>query len=143
MIVYIGGTFDVLTPGHIDLFKWARLVAGKEGKVVVALNTDEFVARFKKHRTIMCFEERKALLSALGGLVDEVITNTGCEDSKISILKAKPDIVIVGSDWLRKDYCKQMSFTPEWLEKHHIALMYIPRCLDISSSKIKERIRNA
>lgn len=141
MIVYIGGTFDVLTPGHVDLFRWARKIAGKDGKVVVSLNTDEFVARFKGHGATMGFDERKELLNALH-LVDEAITNTGNEDSKPTILKAKADVVMVGSDWLRKDYCKQMSFTPEWLEKHKIALIYIPRYLPVSSSQIKERIKN-
>lgn len=143
MIIYLGGTFDVLTPGHVDLFRWARNMAGTNGKVVVALNTDEFVARFKKHSTTMCFEERKALLEALTGLIDEVITNTAGEDSKPTILKAKANVVMVGSDWLGKDYCKQMQFTPEWLEKHRIAVMYIPRNLPVSSSQIKERIKNA
>lgn len=139
--VYIGGTFDVLTPGHIDLFWWARALSGDNGRVVVALNSDEFVSRFKSHPTTMCFEERKALLEALKGLVDEVVENLGNEDSKPAILKIRPDIVMVGSDWLRKDYLKQMGFTPEWLEKHRIALCYIPRTIDVSSTSIKERIR--
>ena len=141
MIVYTGGTFDVLTVGHVDLFRWCRKIAGKDGRVVIALNSDEFVSRFKGEPT-MSYEDRKALLEAIRDLIDEVIPNTGDEDSKQTILKVKPDVIVVGSDWLKKDYCKQMSFTPEWLEKNKIALMYIPRYLDISSSKIKEKIRN-
>ena len=91
----------------------------------------------------MSYKDREALLSSLHGLVDSVIPNIGGTDSKKSILKVKPDVIVVGSDWLKKDYCKQMSFTPEWLEKNKIALMYIPRYLDVSSTKIKERIKNA
>jgi len=141
MIVYTGGTFDVLTVGHIDLLKWCRRIAGN-GKVVVALNSDEFVSRFKG-KTTMCYDDRKQLLEALKTLVDEVIPNGGDEDSKPTILKVMPDVIVVGSDWLKKDYMKQMSFTPQWLEENSIALIYIPRHLDISSSKVKEKIRNA
>ncbi len=141
MIVYTGGTFDVLTVGHIDLFKWCRKIAGKKGKVIIALNTDSFVKRYKGKTPSMCFGDRKALLEALQGLVDLVITNKKGEDSKPAILQARADVIIVGSDWLKKDYMKQMNFTPEWLEKHRIALMYIPRYIDISSSRVKERIR--
>ena len=91
----------------------------------------------------MCYDDRKQLLEALKTLVDEVIPNGGDEDSKPTILKVMPDVIVVGSDWLKKDYMKQMSFTPQWLEENSIALIYIPRHLDISSSKVKEKIRNA
>jgi glycerol-3-phosphate cytidylyltransferase len=139
MIIYTGSTMDCPHQGHVDLLKWCRILAVDDGKVVVALNTDEFIKEFKGKSPIMTYSERKAVIEALR-YVDEVIPNEGGVDSKISILKVRPDMIVVGSDWLRKDYCKQMSFTPEWLEQQHIALTYIPRHLPISTSEIKRRI---
>lgn len=141
MVIYTGGTFDILHIGHIDLFKWCRKVAGKDGKVVVSLNTDDFIEKYKGKTPIMCFDDRKALLSSLSEVVDSVIPNIGGADSKKAIMKVKPDVIVIGSDWLKKDYFKQMGFTPEWLEKNKIALMYIPRYIDMSSTKIKDKIK--
>ena len=126
----------------MDLFKWCRILAGENGKVIVSLNTDEFIAEFKGKPPIMSYQERKAVIEAIR-YVDEVIPNEGGVDSKISILKVKPDMLVVGSDWLKKDYCKQMGFTPEWLEQQHIALTYIPRYIQISTTQIKQRIRES
>ena len=141
MKIYTGGTFDCPHVGHIDILRWCRNLAGN-GRVIVSLNTDEFVERFKGHKPTMCFEDRKTMLLAFKELVDEVVTNEYGQDSKPTILKVKPDIIVVGSDWMKKDYFKQMSFTPEWLEEHKIALCYIPRYLEMSTTLIKERIRN-
>ena len=138
---YTGGTFDVVHRGHLDLLEWCRALAGEDGEVIVALNTDEFVEEFKGTRPIIPFEDRKAMLEAFSSLVTRVIKNDGGADSKPSIMEVKPDIIVVGSDWLKKDYCRQMDFTPQWLEEQKIALAYVPRHLPISSTKIKERIR--
>lgn len=141
MIVYTGGTFDVLHVGHIDLLNWCRDLAGSDGKVVVALNTDEFIHRYKGQLPVMTYEQRRDALLAIRGLVDEVIPNIDGEDSKPTILSVVPDIIVVGSDWLRKNYMEQMKFDIDWLEEHRIALAYIPRHIAISSTLIKERIR--
>ena len=39
--VWLNGTFDVLHAGHIKLFRYARMLAGPTGKVMVGLDTDE------------------------------------------------------------------------------------------------------
>jgi len=139
--VYSGGTFDIPHRGHLDLLRWCREIAG-EGEVVIALNTDEFVEEYKGKRPIMEYEDRKAMLEAFTDLVDRVVENSGGADSKPAILEVDPDVIVVGSDWLMKDYCAQMDFSPEWLKKHGIALCYIPRQLDRSTTQIKEKIKS-
>jgi len=123
------------------LLEWCRVIAGEKGNVIVSLNTDEFVEKFKGKKPIIPYEDRKAILEAFTHLVDEVIENTGGEDSKPAILETKPDVIVVGSDWLVKDYMKQMDFTPQWLEEQNIALCYVPRHRNISSTQIKEKVK--
>lgn len=135
-LTYTGGTFDTLHVGHLDLLRRCRQL----GNVVVSLNTDEFVEKYKGVRPIYSYEERKEMLENCK-LVDLVIPNTGGEDSKPAILSVHPDYIVIGSDWLKKDYCKQMGFTPEWLEEQNISLVYIPRVRRVSSTEIKERVR--
>jgi glycerol-3-phosphate cytidylyltransferase len=136
MIVYTGGTFDVFHAGHVDFLKQCSLL----GDVVVSVNTDEFVERYKGKKPVNTLLERMTVLEACK-YVDKVIVNTGNEDSKESIYKVKPDYIVIGSDWLKKDYCKQMNFNSEWLEEQNITLVYIPRVRNLSSTQIKERVK--
>jgi glycerol-3-phosphate cytidylyltransferase len=139
MILYSGGTYDMLHFGHINFLKRCRELVGPKGKVIVSLNTDEFVKEFKHKSPIMTYEERKKSLLACQ-YVDRVIKNTGGQDSKPAIRKIKPDIIAVGTDFARKDYYKQMSFTQDWLDKKNIILAYIPYTWKISSTILRERL---
>ena len=72
--------------------------------------------------------------------VDKVITNIGDYDSKIPIELIMPDYVVIGSDWARKDYYKQMQFDQDWLDERNIGLIYIPYSKGISSTNLKQRM---
>jgi glycerol-3-phosphate cytidylyltransferase len=137
MIVYTGGTFDLFHSGHARLLERCRKLAGV-GKVVVSLNTDEFVATYKEP-PICSLEERMETVAACRW-VDKVIVNTGGPDSKPAILSVNPDFVVVGSDWENKDYHKQMGFTQGWLDEHRISVRFVPYTENVSSSIIKARL---
>jgi glycerol-3-phosphate cytidylyltransferase len=135
-IVYSGGTYDLFHAGHVNFLRQcARL-----GEVTVALNTDEFVKEFKGNLPVMSYKEREAVLKACK-YVSHVVQNTTGADSKPTILKVKPDIIAVGTDFLGKDYYKQMQFTQDWLDKQDIVLLYIPYTQNISSTEVKRRLR--
>lgn len=138
LAVYTGGTFDLFHAGHAEfLGRCAKL-----GSVTVALNTDEFITRYKGKPPVVPYEERKYILNSIRH-VDEVIKNVGGADSKPSILSAAPDIIAIGSDWFRggeDNYLKQMGFTWDWLREQSIVLTFIPRVIQISSTEIKARL---
>jgi glycerol-3-phosphate cytidylyltransferase len=134
-ILYTGGTFDLFHYGHVNFLRSCKRLADF---VVVSLNTDEFVERYKGKRPLITYEGRKAVLMSCR-FVDMVIPNEQGEDSKPSIENAKPDIIAVGDDWARKDYYKQMNFTQEWLDEKGITLVYIPYTKEISSTMIKSK----
>ncbi len=137
-IAYTGGSFDVaLHEGHINFLKNCKKIADK---VVVSLNTDSFIERFKR-KPILSYKERKAMLLGCK-YVDEVVENFGEEDSKPAILLVKPDFVCIGSDWAKKDYMAQMKFNQEWLDENNITLVYFQYTEGISSSDIINRIKN-
>jgi glycerol-3-phosphate cytidylyltransferase len=138
--VYTGGTFDLFHVGHLNLLKRCREIAGWTGQVIVSLNTDEFIYKYKGKNPVIQYEDRKAILESCK-YVDSVMENYGQEDSKKSILLAQPiDVVAIGSDWARKDYYKQMNFDQDWLDSQRISLIYIPYTSGISSTQIKEKI---
>lgn len=138
-IVYTGGTFDLFHSGHIRFLKACRRLAGDDGRVVVALNTDAFIQAYKGNAPIMSFDERKAVLLGCR-YVDQVVANIGGADSKPSIEQVLPDYVVIGDDWARKDYYAQMQFTREWLEQLEIQLVYVPYTPGISTTELKQRI---
>ena len=138
--MYTGGTFDLFHVGHLNLLKRCHQLAGLTGQVIVSLNTDEFIYKYKKKYPVIPYEDRKEILESCK-YVHSVIENSGQEDSKKSILFAGAiDIVAIGSDWAKKDYYKQMNFTQDWLDEQNISLIYIPYTKKVSSTMIKTKL---
>jgi glycerol-3-phosphate cytidylyltransferase len=137
-VVYTGGTFDLFHKGHLEFLRRCSEL----GKVTVALNTDEFILAYKGSAPIMTYDEREAVLLGCK-FVENVIPNSGNEDSKPSITLVKPSLIVIGSDWARRDYYKQMQFTQDWLDERGIGLCYIPYTQGISTTELKKRINES
>jgi glycerol-3-phosphate cytidylyltransferase len=110
------------------------------GSVTVSLNEDEFIENYKGKRPVISYREREAVLLGCRW-VDDVVPNLGGSDSRVSIGIVNPDLVVIGSDWARRDYYSQMQFDQDWLDERGIGLCYIPYTQGISSTAIKERLR--
>lgn len=134
-ILYTGGTFDLFHAGHAKFLERCS----RYGKVIVSLNTDEFIEEYKGKPPIISFADRAEVLLACRYVFD-VIPNYGGTDSTIAIEEVMPDIIAIGTDWARKDYYAQMGFDQDWLDARQIALCYIPYTPGISSTAIKERM---
>lgn len=132
-IIYVSGTFDLLHSGHINLFK----SASKLGRVIVSLNRDAFVERYKHVTPTMPLKERIAVIRELK-CVSAVVINTGDEDSTQAILEVQPDFILHGDDWTGEALMKQMNLTAEFLEGNNIKLLYLPYTQDISSTKLRK-----
>lgn len=124
------GTFDVPHVGHAAFLRACEAYADR---VVVAVNTDEFVASFKAP-PLYRYAERAALIAELGY---QVVANPTA--GRATIEKVKPNIIAIGSDWMRRDYLSQIDVTVDFLETQRIALLYLPYTPGISSSAIKRR----
>lgn len=133
--VYTGGSFDLFHAGHVEFLKRCAEL----GSVTVSLNTDEFIIAYKGKGLVMNYEERKSVLESCR-YVDRVVPNIGGADSRLAIDLVKPDLIVIGSDWARRDYYKQMQFDQDWLDERGIGLAYIPYTAGISSTDIKARL---
>lgn len=130
------GTFDLFHWGHVNLLARCRMLAGREGLVVVALNPDEFIEQYKGRPPVIPYHGRLSVLAACK-YVDRVVCNYGGADSKPIIEAVGPDIIAVGDDWAHKDYYGQLRVTPLWLEERNIRIEYLPYTREISSSLIR------
>lgn len=135
--VYTGGTFDLFHSGHVNFLRQCKEIGDY---VVVSLNTDEFIYRYKGEYPIISYEQRKDVLLSCK-YVDEVIPNNKGEDSKPSILSVNPKFIVIGSDWAKKNYYQQMNFTQQWLDSKEYILIYIPYTENVSTTAIKKKLK--
>ena len=136
--VYTGGTFDVFHRGHVNFLRQCKEIGDY---VIVSLNTDEFIYRYKGEYPVISYEDRKEVLLSCK-YVDKVIPNSEGEDSKPAILDVNPKFIVIGSDWAKKDYYKQMNFTQEWLDENDYMLIYIPYTDNVSTTLIKKKLKS-
>lgn len=131
------GTFDLFHIGHVKLLKKCRELGDK---VIVGLNSDEFIEKYKGKKPVMSYFEREQIIEELG-LADQIIKNdqSGGDARKI-ISTSGANLIVVGSDWARKDYIGQIGVTWDWLDAHKTGICYLTYTEDISSTEIKRRL---
>jgi D-beta-D-heptose 7-phosphate kinase/D-beta-D-heptose 1-phosphate adenosyltransferase len=113
-IIALSGAFDVLHPGHIRMIKGAEYF----GKVVIFLNSDEWVKRNKGFLLMPWSDRREMLLSVTGVHSVERVNDeddTVCE----ALMRLKPNIF--GNGGNRTHYntperrlCNEMGIACVW-----------------------------
>jgi len=83
-IVVVTGGFDPIHSGHVEYIKDAR----KHGRVIIGLNSDEWLKR-KKGRPFMSFEDRKAILEQFKDVLCVIEFDDSDESASDAIAKAK------------------------------------------------------
>jgi len=110
-IIVITGGFDPIHSGHIEYIK----DASNYGKVVIGLNSDEWLQR-KKGKSFMTFGERYTILSELKGVLCVIGFDDTDDTACAAISKAKemfPDSNIIfgnGGDRKKENIPEQESF---------------------------------
>ena len=111
-IIFVNGCFDVLHPGHIQLFKYAKSLGDY---LIVAIDSDKRVSEMKgPERPIFSQSDRSQTLEAIR-YIDVVHIFDSKEDLENLLKSIAPDIMIVGSDWKCKEvvgeqYAKTVRF---------------------------------
>jgi len=123
----IAGNFDVIHPGYVRLFKDAKNACDF---LVIALQTDSSVERPEKLKPILTTQERKEVLLSLK-YIDEILTYTTEQELYSLIKKRKPDVRIIGTDYIDRD------FTGKSLTKE---IYYHKRDHDWSTTRFKKEI---
>ena len=129
-IVWTNGTFDILHPGHIELFKVARALGDR---VIVATDTDEKIKNDKgDHKPVNDLCYRVAMLEAIK-YIDVVLTFGDRKELEGLIQLYSPDILLLGDDWRNGDVVGR---------KYAKEVRFLPRVGGYASSNIVKRIHN-
>ncbi len=138
-VVLTNGVFDLLHPGHTSYLQKARKLAGKDGMLIVALNSDKSVRELKGPlRPILDEKSRAFNLAQLGSVDGVVIFRRKRLDREI--LRLKPDI-----------YCKAGDYTPAKLDPGERAALdavgakkrFLPFLPGFSTTNLIARIKAA
>jgi len=121
------GTFDLFHIGHLNLLKRAKALGDY---LIVAVSSDEF--NLQKGKVCKIKDtDRMQIVEAIK-YVDQVIPETSWDQKIEDVKKYGVDVFVMGDDWkgkfdFLKDYCE---------------VVYLPRTEGISSTQLKEELRN-
>jgi rfaE bifunctional protein nucleotidyltransferase chain/domain len=94
-VVFTNGCYDILHPGHIRMLERARTLGDI---LILALNTDSSVVRFKGPSRPLLSESERARMGLALEAVDAV-TFFDEDTPRELIAEVLPDILIKGADW--------------------------------------------
>ena len=94
-VVFTNGCYDILHPGHVRLLERSRSLGGI---LILALNTDASVRRYKGPSRPFFSEDQRVALALRLEAVDAVVLFD--EDTPRDLIAAVlPDILVKGADW--------------------------------------------
>lgn len=116
LIVAVSGGFDPVHVGHVRMVNEAKKLAGKDGKVVVILNNDNWL-KAKKGFVFMDEKERKEIMQSLKNVDEVVITKHKKNPNDMSVCDAlrqiKPHVFANGGDRTKKNI-PELDLGLEW-----------------------------
>jgi D-glycero-beta-D-manno-heptose 1-phosphate adenylyltransferase len=98
-VVFTNGCFDIIHLGHVDYLEKARMLGDK---LVIGLNSDDSVSRFKGPERPLQDQTSRARILASMQFVDLVVFFN--EDTPLNLIsELKPNILVKGSDYLAEN----------------------------------------
>ena len=104
--------------------------------MIVGVNTDELIQKYKNKTPVIPCEERMEIIKAVK-YVDRVIPKPDLEKVQFAI-DNKVNIMFIGSDWKGNE---RWANDEKELNKHGIELMYLPHTSHLSTTKLISKIQ--
>lgn len=93
-IVLIQGAFEILNAGHVKVFRQCR----KQGDyLIVALNSNQLLKKYKKRDAVLPWKEKKSILEAIRW-VDKVVPAHNFSPIKL-LIKHDVDVYCLSREW--------------------------------------------
>ena len=130
MKVLTVGVFDLLHYGHFELFRRSKELAGPNGHLVVAVQEDDVVVKYKPEaKLVYSFDIRCKMIAALR-YVDEVVPYRDIDES---IKDIDFDIFAIGGDQTHAGFQRAVA----WCEANGKKVLRMTRTEGISSSQLR------
>jgi len=125
------GSFDLVHPGHLTLFKMAKEECDE---LIIGLQTDPSIERSYKNKPIQSMYERYLILNSCK-YVDRIVPYDTEKDIENMLCTIRPDVYFVGDD--HKD---DKVTGHDLCGKLIISICFLPRDHSYSSTELRERI---
>lgn len=132
VIGYTQGTFDMFHIGHLNLLKNAKKNCDY---LIVGVNSDELVEKYKGKKVIIPLEERIAIIEELKS-VDKVVK---CDslDKNLIVKEMNINKVFIGDDWKKNP---RWIATKNEMSKLGVEVIFLPHTEGTSSTMIREKL---
>lgn len=124
------GVYDLLHWGHFELFRRAKELAGPDGELIVAVQKDEWVTKFKDVKLVYDWDQRVKMISALR-YVDRVVPYTAIDES---IREIDFTLFAMGEDQVHAGFQR----AKEWCLSHGREVVTMTRTQGISSTQLRK-----
>lgn len=131
---FTAGTFDMFHIGHLNLLKRAK---EKCDYLIVGVNNDSLVEKYKNKRPVINVESRLAIIEALT-VVDKVAIMNNL-DKIDAHSKFHFDVVFIGDDWKGSE---RWIATEKNLNEINVDVCYLNYTKGVSSTQIVDKITN-
>lgn len=125
------GVFDLLHWGHFELFRRTKELAGPGGQLVVAVQKDEWVTKFKDVKLVYNFDQRVKMISAIK-YVDRVVPYTAIDES---IKEIEFTTFAMGGDQCHSGFMR----AKEWCENNNREVIVMQRTPGVCSSELRAK----
>ncbi len=132
--VVVAGTFELLHPGHIELFKYAW----EKGRVYVIIARDANAERDKGRKIIVPEEQRLKVVSAIRYVYKAILGDM--RDYLKPLEEIKPDIVVLGPDQKVDEKWLEEKLKERGVNARVLRMKSKVNCPLCSTSKIIEKI---
>jgi rfaE bifunctional protein nucleotidyltransferase chain/domain len=137
--VLTNGVFDLLHPGHASYLDAARRLAGKKGRLFIALNSDKSVRALKGHHRPIMDEGARAYTLAQLRPVDGIVVFRGKRLNR-EIAALRPDVYCKAGDYT---LAKLDPLERAALEKAGSKIVFLPFLRGFSTTRLVRRIKAA
>ena len=128
--VFTAGVFDLLHWGHFELFRRCKELSGAGGKLIVAIQKDDFVTKYKPEaRLCYSWSMRARMISAIR-YVDSVVPYGDIDES---VKEYDFNVFAIGGDQTHVGFVR----AAEWCKSHGRDVVRFSRTEGISSSQIR------
>ena len=130
--VYTAGVFDLFHLGHLRLLERAAALGGS---LTVGVSTDELVESYKNRRPVVPYEERSAIVGAIG-CVTRVVPQED-RDKFRAWQTLRFDVWVVGDDWKGDPFYENVA---RRLMSENVQCHFLPYTAGVSTTERRRQI---
>lgn len=126
------GVYDLLHIGHVEVFRRARKLGDH---LIVAVQDSDVITKYKPDAHMVYSTDERCYMVKAIRYVDEVIVYEGVDDI---VKNVDFDVFAKGPDQNHDGFMRAV----KWCEDHGKEVVTLPRTEGVSSSWLKETIKN-